>query len=175
MRYFLVLLGSVLSFITFAQNDYSMLIHKDNGIIVYNANLIDSVTFVKTDLLPDSLYSNAFDTEGTHNSSSIVVWGNSITWGSDATSSDKCYTAILRKLVKEYNNNFEVINCGVGGESCQSILVRQGAIGFYLGDSIVLPASSKEKIEVQRMTNYINDRRFKNTYFRDDSYFMLLV
>ena len=112
---------------------------------------------------------------GEHNQQNIVVWGNSITWGSDATSSDKCYTAILRNHVKNYNNKYEVINCGVGGETCQSILVRQGAIGFYLDDDIVLPASSEERIEVQRMTDFINNGKFNNTYFRDDSYFMLLV
>ena len=315
MRFFLFLLSLVLSFSAFAQNDYSLLVHLKNDIIAYHINHVDSLSFLKSDLVSDSLYHNTFvpfDTEGTYSTDSvkcnnanhvvkalylknkpkeghkyvlefysdylddnyqlqiidydvnendydvvcqstglvykydicsplydnadeknivgyayltknnhveiianegegydrlpyltdacftymnqpiiqtyllseynqhnkpykIVVWGNSITWGSDATSSDKCYTAILRNHVKDYNNKYDVINCGVGGETCQSILVRQGAIGFYLDDEVVLPASSDERVEVQRMTNYINNRKFKNTYFRDESYFMLLV
>lgn len=315
MRFFIFLLSSVLSLSTFAQNDYSLLVHLKNEIIAYHINQVDSLSFSNTDLVSDSLYHNSFvpfDTEGTFRSDSvkcnnanhvvralfiknkpkeghkyvlefysdylgdsyqlqiidydlnnkeydvvcqstglvynydictplydnpddnnivgyaylaknnhvdiianegegyerlpfltdacftylnqpiiqtyllneykqqnkplnIVIWGNSITWGSDATSADKCYTAVLRNHVKAYNKKYEVINCGVGGETCQSILVRQGAIGFYLNDDIVLPASSDEKIEVQRMTDYINNRKFKNTFFRDDSYFTLLV
>lgn len=315
MKFFIFLLSSVLSLSTFAQNDYSLLVHLKNEIIAYYINQVDSLSFSNTDLVSDSLYHNSFvpfDTEGTFRSDSvkcnnanhvvralfiknkpkeghkyvlefysdylgdsyqlqiidydlsnkeydvvcqstglvynydictplydnpddnnivgyaylaknnhvdiianegegyerlpfltdacftylnqpiiqtyllneykqqnkplnIVIWGNSITWGSDATSADKCYTAVLRNHVKAYNKKYEVINCGVGGETCQSILVRQGAIGFYLNDDIVLPASSDEKIEVQRMTDYINNRKFKNTFFRDDSYFTLLV
>ena len=314
MKFILFILTFSLSFSVVAQNDYSMLVNLKNDVVAYHVKQVDSITIIRTNLVPDSLYHNfvPFDTEGTFSSDSvkcnnankvvraiyfnnkpkeghkyvlefysgyqddyyqlqvidydvtgheydivcqstglvykydictplydnpfdrnvvgyaylsknnhveiianegegydrlpfltdacfsymnqpviqtyllseynqnnnplnIVIWGNSITWGSNATSSDKCYTAILRNLVKDYNKKYEVINCGVGGETCQSILVRQGAIGFYLDDDIVLPASSDEKIEVQRMTDYINNRKFKNNIFRDDSYFMLLI
>lgn len=314
MKFLLFLLTFILSFSVIAQNDYSLLVNLKNEVVAYHVKQVDSITIIRSNHVPDSLYQNfvPFDTEGSFSSDSvkcnnankvvralyfknkpkeghkyvlefysdyqddyyqlqvvdydvtehdydvicqstglvykydictplyddafnrnivgyaylsknyhveiianegegydrlpfltdacfsymnqpviqsyllreynqnnnplnIVIWGNSITWGSDATSSDKCYTAVLRNQVKDYNNNYEVINCGVGGETCQSILVRQGAIGFYLDDNIVLPASSDEKIEVQRMTDYINNRKFKNTFFRDDSYFMLLI
>lgn len=105
----------------------------------------------------------------------ILVWGDSITWGSTASANDKCYTAILRSLIKENNFSDNVVNCGVGGESFQNILVRQGALGFYLADDIILPASPSEKVEIQRTTNYITNKKFKNTWFGEESYFSLLL
>lgn len=105
----------------------------------------------------------------------ITVWGDSITWGSAASSNDKCYTAILRQLLNNHEDCFEVINCGVGGESFQSILVRQGALGFYLADDITIPSSPFDKVEIQRNVNWINNRKFRNTWFGEESYFSLLL
>lgn len=109
------------------------------------------------------------------NDRNILVWGDSITWGSAASSNDKCYTAILRQLIVDNGYSDNVINCGVGGETFQNILVRQGALGFYLADDIIIPKSPDEKIEIQRTTSYINNKKFKNTWFGDESYFSLLL
>lgn len=105
----------------------------------------------------------------------ILIWGDSITWGSASTRNDNCYTAILRQKIIENGYIERVINCGVGGENFENILVRQGALGFYFADDVTLPASPLERIEVQRSTNYINNRKYKNTYFGENSYFQLLL
>lgn len=105
----------------------------------------------------------------------ILVWGDSITWGSASTRNDNCYTAILRQKIIENGYIESVINCGVGGENFENILVRQGALGFYFADDVTLPASPLERVEVQRSENYINNRKYKNTYFGENSYFQLLL
>lgn len=107
--------------------------------------------------------------------SSILIWGDSITWGSASSANNNCYTAILRSLLATNGYKDGVINCGVGGENFQNILVRQGAFGFYLADDITLPANTNEKVEIQRVVNYVNNHKFKNTYYGDDSYFALLL
>lgn len=104
----------------------------------------------------------------------IVVWGNSITWGSKSSSDDKCYCAILQKEL-ELNgyNNYSVINCGVGGESYQSILVRQGGIGLYFDKDISF--HGKTKISLGKNENYSANHLMRNTFFADKSRFFLLV
>lgn len=105
----------------------------------------------------------------------ILAWGDSITWGSASSTNNNCYTAILRNLIEEKGLSYKVINCGVGGESFQNILVRQGALGFYLADDITLPANPSDKVEIQRTTNYINNKKFRNTWYGEESYFSLLL
>ena len=105
---------------------------------------------------------------------SITVWGDSITWGSAASNSNKCYAMILKSLLAQNGVDADVVNCGVGGETFQNILVRQGAFGFYLSEDITLP-HNKSEIVIQTITNYILDRKFKNTWYGDDSYFGLLL
>lgn len=105
---------------------------------------------------------------------SITVWGDSITWGSAASNSNKCYAMILKSLLAQNGVGANVVNCGVGGETFQNILVRQGAFGFYLSEDITLP-HDKSEIVIQTITNYILDRKFKNTWYGDDSYFGLLL
>lgn len=105
----------------------------------------------------------------------IVIWGDSITWGSAATADNLCYSGILQKLINENEYNADVINCGVGGENFQNILVRQGAFGFYLADDITIPKLSSEKVAIQTITNYITNEKFKNTWFGNESNFALLL
>lgn len=105
---------------------------------------------------------------------SITVWGDSITWGSAASNSNKCYAMILKSLLAQNGVDADVVNCGVGGETFQNILVRQGAFGFYLSEDITLP-HDKSEIVIQTITNYILNRKFKNTWYGDDSYFGLLL
>lgn len=105
---------------------------------------------------------------------SITVWGDSITWGSAASNSNKCYAMILKSLLAQNGVGADVVNCGVGGETFQNILVRQGAFGFYLSEDITLP-HDKSEIVIQTVTNYILDRKFKNTWYGADSYFGLLL
>lgn len=105
---------------------------------------------------------------------SITIWGDSITWGSAASNSNKCYAMILKSLLAQNGVDADVVNCGVGGETFQNILVRQGAFGFYLSEDITLP-HDKSEIVIQTVTNYILDRKFKNTWYGDNSYFGLLL
>lgn len=105
---------------------------------------------------------------------SVTVWGDSITWGSAASNSNKCYAMILKSLLAQNGVDADVVNCGVGGETFQNILVRQGAFGFYLSEDITLP-HDKSEIVIQTITNYILNRKFKNTWYGDDSYFGLLL
>lgn len=104
----------------------------------------------------------------------IVIWGNSITWGAKSSSDDNCYCAILQD---ELNNNgyvnYNVINCGVGGENYQSILVRQGALGLYFNQE--LSFTGKTKISLGKNDNYNVRHSMRNTFFADKSYFFLLV
>ena len=104
----------------------------------------------------------------------ITIWGDSITWGSAASSNDKCYAMVLKSLLVQNAVDANVINCGVGGETFQNILVRQGAFGFYLSEDITLP-QDKSQITIQTVTNYVLDRKFKNTWYGDSSYFALLM
>lgn len=108
------------------------------------------------------------------NQKTITIWGDSITWGSAASNSNKCYAMILQSLLTNNGVDVKVINCGVGGENFQNILVRQGAFGFYLSEDITLP-HDKSEIVIQTITDYILNRKFKNTWYGDDSYFGLLL
>ena len=78
-------------------------------------------------------------------------------------------------FIIENEYNAEVINCGVGGENFQNILVRQGAFGFYLADDITIPRLSSEKVAIQTITNYITNEKFKNTWYGNESNFALLL
>ena len=98
--------------------------------------------------LLSAVYTNA--QSYTTSKQNIVVWGNSITWGSASSSDNNCYCAILQdELVKNGYNNYSVINCGVGGETYQSILVRQGAIGLYFDKD--LSFSGKNKVSLGKV------------------------
>lgn len=104
----------------------------------------------------------------------ITIWGDSITWGSNASEPSKCYAMILQSLLTNNGVDAKVINCGVGGENFQNILVRQGAFGFYLSEDITL-SHDKSNVIVETITNYVLNRKFKNTWYGDDSYFGLLL
>ena len=104
----------------------------------------------------------------------ITIWGDSITWGSNASKPSKCYAMILQSLLTNNDIDAKVINCGVGGENFQNILVRQGAFGFYLSEDITIP-HDKSNVTVETNTNYILDGKFKNTWYGNESYFGLLL
>ncbi|SDW12619.1 protein of unknown function [Lutibacter oricola] len=83
----------------------------------------------------------------------IACWGDSLTaWNN--------YPIYLRELL---GNNYEVINCGVGGENSITIGARQGGIPMYLKNSIELP-ETKEPINIGSLTDsglysIYNDKR----------------
>lgn len=118
-----------------------------------------------------AICAKAQDEQATHN---IVVWGNSITWGSASSSDNNCYCAVLQKELNENGyKDYSVINCGVGGETYQSILVRQGGIGLYFDKE--LSFNGKEKVSLGKIENYIAKHSMRNTFFNENSYFFLLL
>ncbi len=71
----------------------------------------------------------------------IVGWGDSLTAG--AGGNGVTYLTTLQGLL---GNGYEVINCGVGGETAATIAARQGGVPAYLKKGFVLPETTEEVI-----------------------------
>lgn len=122
------------------------------------------------DILTKKIADTLYETINNH----ILLWGDSITWGAGVTSPSFTWSNVLRNLLINNSYKESVVNCGVGGENFQNILVRQGACGLSIINDVVIPADSTQNIVVQTATNYINDKKLINSYFKTDSYFVLL-
>lgn len=160
--------GNVLFRIIFDSTNYSTVITNQgeglNRLPYFNKNVYDINNSIK---IKDYIYQK----EKTQN---IAIWGDSITWGANATTDSKCYCMILQSLLLSNGYVNKVFNCGIGGENFQNILVRQGAFSFYLKNDVTLP-SDKSAVIVETITNYILDRNFCNSWYGDNSYFPLLM
>ncbi|MDR0505332.1 MAG: hypothetical protein LBH32_00730 [Dysgonamonadaceae bacterium] len=75
----------------------------------------------------------------------IATWGDSLTAG--AGGEGTTYPSILQSLL---GSDFQVINCGVGGENSITIAARQGGIPMILTKSIELPADNSIVIIEER-------------------------
>ena len=71
----------------------------------------------------------------------VCTWGDSLTAG--AGGSGTTYPNVLQSLL---GDEFQVINCGVGGENAITIAARQGGIPMLLAHSVELPADNSEVI-----------------------------
>src|ERR1043165_4079862 len=72
-------------------------------------------------------------------SSSIVTWGDSLTWGGQSSSRDTTYPADLGRLLAR-----TVFNAGVGGQTSSEIAARQGGAPALLGfEGNLLPPIGK--------------------------------
>ncbi|MDR0682585.1 MAG: hypothetical protein LBG15_12175 [Dysgonamonadaceae bacterium] len=71
----------------------------------------------------------------------ICTWGDSLTagGGGDGTT----YPNVLDSLL---GNNYQVINCGIGGEQTLTIAARQGGIPMLLAHPVELPADNSKII-----------------------------
>jgi hypothetical protein len=81
----------------------------------------------------------------------ICVWGDSLTTG--AGSGGITYPSILQSLL---GNNFQVLNCGVGGENTLAIAGRQGGIPMLLARSIELPAGTEEVTIADKWNSFVS-------------------
>lgn len=61
-------------------------------------------------------------------------------WGDSLTAANRYQAEMRKQLGSDYN----VVNCGVGGENSQVITGRQGGIPFYLLNSITIPSNGSE-------------------------------
>ena len=81
----------------------------------------------------------------------IVCWGDSLT----APHTGKGIKGMVKRIVKgaaypEYlegmlEDNYEIINCGVGGENTLTIMARQGAYPMKLAHDVVIFKSDEDK------------------------------
>lgn len=78
----------------------------------------------------------------------IISWGDSLTAG--AGGNGTTYSNVLQSLL---NNEYEVLNAGVGGETTYTIAARQGGEPMCLGSEITIP-SSLTPVAIQ-LTNFL--------------------
>ncbi|MDR2410157.1 MAG: hypothetical protein LBE13_18895 [Bacteroidales bacterium] len=71
----------------------------------------------------------------------ICTWGDSLTAGSGGDGTT--YPNVLDSLL---GDNYQVINCGIGGENTLTIAARQGGIPMLLAHSVELPADNSKVI-----------------------------
>lgn len=99
----------------------------------------------------------------------IVCWGDSLTAG--AGGDGTTYPNVLKAQIEDevlslydlsefvdedligfvdvdYPLSVDVVNMGVGGENVSTIVARNGAIPFALAEDIVIPASTRESVEI---------------------------
>jgi hypothetical protein len=101
-------------------------------------------------------------------SNNITFWGDSITWGA-APANGRYFTLILKEMLPLYN----IINCGVGGESAVNIPARQGALPVYNSLDFTIPTDTS-LVPVGRYDNYFYSGFFKSSYDDNSGGSMLL-
>lgn len=80
----------------------------------------------------------------------IACWGDSLT-------ANNIYPKKLKELL---GVDYQVVNCGVGGESSTLIGGRQGGLPIYLSKSFVIPENNKDEV----VLGSISDLPFFSTY-----------
>jgi hypothetical protein len=98
----------------------------------------------------------------------ITFWGDSITAGA-APANGRYFTLILKEMLPLFN----IINCGVGGESAVNIPARQGALPVYNSLNFTLP-SDTSLVPVGRYDNFFYSGFFKSSYDDNSGGSMLL-
>jgi hypothetical protein len=98
----------------------------------------------------------------------ITFWGDSITWGA-APANGRYFTLILKEMLPLYN----IINCGVGGESAVNIPARQGALPVYNSLDFTIPTDTS-LVPVGRYDDYFYSGFFKSSYDDNSGGSMLL-
>jgi hypothetical protein len=81
----------------------------------------------------------------------ICTWGDSLTAGGGG--SGTTYPDVLDSLLGE---DYQVINCGIGGENTLTIAARQGGIPMLLAHAVELPADNSNVIIGDRDHSFIS-------------------
>lgn len=93
-----------------------------------NSQVADTgyIDHVNLNIWSDSVYDLAYDKFSANQEPDLLFWGDSMTAGASTT------TTIASACASELGRTY--LNCGVGGESANTIAARQG------GNSIIIPA-----------------------------------
>ena len=97
----------------------------------------------------------------------IVCWGDSLTAGAGSSNLDLKENVVAKlvsmgyedkwtslssvtyeKMIETMLDDWQVVNCGVGGESLYSIAARQGVEPDYVNNDFVLPMKAGEKVQI---------------------------
>jgi hypothetical protein len=82
----------------------------------------------------------------------IACWGDSLTAGDN-------YPKYLQELL---GNDYEIINCGVGGENSTAIAARQGGLPMYIKNSVEL-SNTTEPLEIGSLSDVCFYSTYNNT------------